>query len=303
MAQLNYHHLYYFFTTAKEGSIVKAAEVLNLTPQTISGQISTLESSLGFQLFDRVGKRLMMNDQGKLTYQFAQDIFALGNELQHTLHNQYQGTQQVFTVGITDALPKVLAFNLFRSCFDGEKDVRLICKEGDIDTLLAELAINKLDIILSDRQLQPESHVKAYNHIIGEGGVTFFASHTQAQTLQPDFPHSLHLQPFLISGEKSVQRLNLMAWFDTLNIQPIIKGEFEDSALTKLFGQAGYGVFCAPTSIEQHIIQQYNVQVVGRTTDIKEQLYLLSPERKLKHPAVVPLFEHAKKMMASQQRE
>jgi LysR family transcriptional activator of nhaA len=298
MAQLNYHHLYYFYVTATEGSITKASKLLNLTPQTISGQIGLLESTFGFLLFDRVGKKLILNERGKLTHSYARDIFGLGNELQQTIKGQYQGAQQVFTVGITDALPKVLAFDLFRSCFDGHQNIRLVCKEGDLDSLTAELAVNKLDIILSDRPLQPESHVKAYSHVIGEGGVSFFAKKDIAEPLKSNFPHTLHHQPFLISGEKSVQRQNLMTWFDSLNIQPNIKAEFEDSALTKLFGQAGYGVFCTPSSIEEHVTEQYEVELVGRTTDIKEHLYLLSPERKLRHPAVVPLFEHARTIVA-----
>ncbi|MEP0357494.1 MAG: transcriptional activator NhaR [Paraglaciecola sp.] len=294
MANLNYQHLYYFYMTAKEGSIARSSKVLHLTAQTISSQISLLEDACGFQLFDRIGKRLVLNEKGKLTYAFADDIFKLGNELRQTLNNKYQTSQHIFTVGLTDALPKVLAFDLFRSCFDNDSDTRLVCKEGDLDTLMTELAINKLDVILSDRPMQPGVHVKAFNHIIGESGLTFFANSALAIELQNNFPQSLHRQPFLIAGEKSVQRLNLLTWFETIGIQPIIKGEFEDSALTKLFGQFGYGVFCAPTSVEQHLSEQYNVDIIGRTNDIKEYLYLISPERKLKHPAVVPLFSHAK---------
>jgi LysR family transcriptional activator of nhaA len=300
MAQLNYHHLYYFYVTATQGSIAKASRQLNLTPQTISGQIGLLEDSFGFLLFDRVGKKLILNERGELTFNYARDIFALGNELQHTIKSQYQGTQQVFTVGITDALPKVLAFDLFRYCLDGQQNIRLVCKEGDLESLTAELAINKLDVVLSDRPLQPGSHVKAYSHIIGEGGVSFFAQKDIAKTIKPNFPNSLHHQPFLISGEKSGQRQNLLTWFDSLNIQPNIKAEFEDSALTKLFGQAGYGVFCTSSTIEQHVTEQYDVELVGRTTDIKEHLYLLSPERKIKHPAVVPLFKHAKSLVVKE---
>ena len=270
---------------------------MHLTPQTISGQIAVLEESFGFQLFDRIGKKLVLNEQGKLAFNFAEDIFKLGNELQQTFQNQYQTSQYVFNVGITDALPKVLAFDLFRSCFDDNENTRLVCKEADLDTLMSDLAVNKLDVILSDRPMQPGSHVKAFNHVIGKGGITFFASPSLTKTIKPNFPQSLQNQPFLISGEKSVQRLNLLSWFESIGIHPVIKAEFEDSALTKLFGQAGYGVFCAPTSIEQHLTEQYDVNIVGRTNNVTENLYLISPERKLKHPAVVPLFNHAKSIM------
>ncbi|MFT4994055.1 MAG: LysR family transcriptional activator of nhaA, partial [Paraglaciecola sp.] len=293
MANLNYQHLYYFYVTAKEGSIVKASAVLHLTPQTISGQISTLEDYFGFTLFDRVGKRLLLNPQGELAYSFAQDIFRLGSELLYTMQNQHQDKPQVFSVGVTDVLPKVLAFDLFRSCFR-ENKLRLICKEGDLDSLMAELALNRIDIILSDRPLPHGSHIKAYNHLIGESGLTFFAAKDKAKGLAAQFPRSLHQQPFLIPGDKSAQKLNLLAWFDKIDISPKINAEFEDSALMKLFGQAGYGAFCTPSSIEQHVCEHYGVEIIGRTRKITERLYLISPERKLKHPAVIPLFEHAK---------
>lgn len=296
MAKLNYQHLYYFYVTAKEGSIVKASAVLHLTPQTISGQISTLEDYFGFILFDRVGKRLQLNQQGRLAFSFAQDIFALGSELLQTMKSQHQGKQQVFSVGVTDVLPKVLAFDLFRSCFS-DNNRRLICKEGDLDSLVAELALNRIDIILSDRPMPVGTHLKAYNHMIGESGLTFFAAKNKAKALSAQFPQSLHQQPFLISGDKSAQKLNLLAWFDEININPKINAEFEDSALMKLFGQAGYGAFCASSAIEQHVCEHYKVDIIGRTRQITERLYLISPERKLKHPAVIPLFEHAKTLL------
>jgi LysR family transcriptional activator of nhaA len=295
--QLNYHHLHYFYVTATEGSIIRASVILNLTPQTISGQIATLESNLGFALFDRVGKRLVLNEQGKIAYSYAEDIFGLGDELLQTLKSQTHGQQKVFSIGVTDVLPKVLAFDLFRSCFDDNEDLRLVCKEGDLDELLVELASNHIDIILSDRPLSPGTRVMAYNHLIGESSLTFFANPQLAKTISSNFPYSLHQQPLLIPGDKSVQKLSLLTWFNELGINPTIKAEFEDSALMKLFAQAGYGIFCAPTSIEQHLTEQYQVEIVGRTSEIKERLYLISPERKLKHPAVVPLFAHAKSLV------
>jgi LysR family transcriptional activator of nhaA len=187
-----------------------------------------------------------------------------------------------------------LAFDLFRSCFDNNHKLRLVCKEGDLDTLLVELAANRIDIIFSDRPLVPGTRIAAYNHLIGESGVTFFAAANLAATLSENFPQTLDHQAMLIPGDKSAQKLDLMAWFDRAGITPQVKAEFDDSALMKLFGQAGYGIFCGPTSIEQHITEQYQVKIIGRTNDIKERLYLISPERKLKHSAVVPLFEHAK---------
>jgi LysR family transcriptional activator of nhaA len=299
LSQLNYHHLYYFYVTAREGSIIKASTVLCLAPQTISGQIGVLEDSMGYPLFDRVGKRLVLNAQGKIAFSYADDIFRLGSELVKTIKNTSEGQQQVFSIGVTDVLPKVLAFDLFRSCFDNNQNLRLVCKEGDLDSLLGELAANRIDIILSDRPLIPGTRIAAYNHLIGESGVTFFAAPNLATTLREDFPQSLHHQAMLIPGDKAAQKLDLMAWFSSIGISPQIKAEFEDSALMKLFGQAGYGIFCGPTSIEKHISEQYQVDIIGRTNDIKERLHLISPERKLKHSAVVPLFEHAKTLVGA----
>lgn len=296
MQQLNYHHLYYFYVIAREGSIVNAARHLHLTPQTVSGQLSAFEDYLGNQLFDRKGKRLMLNEIGKMTYSYADDIFSLGNELQHALSTQQVGQQIIFTVGVTDVIPKVFTFDLLKTCFDMEDPLRLVCREGDLDTLLAELAISKLDLIISDRPLIPGSPIKAYSHSLGATGLTFYAAKRHAKRLASNFPHSLDQEPFLISGDKSTQRTNLMAWFNELQINPHILAEFDDSALMKFFGQSGYGVFCSPSIIEKHVTEHYKVAIIGRTQEVGEQYYAISPERKLKHPGVRHLVDNARHM-------
>ena len=297
MQQLNYHHLYYFYVTAREGSIMRAAELMHLTPQTVSGQIATFEDYLGKKLFDRKGKRLILNQQGQFVYSYAEDIFSLGTELLQNLKQKESGHHLQFIIGVTDIIPKVLAFDLFRTCLDYDDNLKLVCKEGDLSNLLAEMAINKVDLIFSDQPLPPGGNVKAYNHYVGETGMAFFANPSIAEPLKSGFPLSLHQQPFLLPGEKSTQCVELNAWFDRLAIVPDIVAEFEDSALMKLFGQSGYGVFCAPVPIADHVTKQYGVEVVGTTTDITEDFYLISPERKLKHPAALHLFEFANKLI------
>ncbi|MCG8672632.1 MAG: transcriptional activator NhaR [Pseudomonadales bacterium] len=296
MSQLNYHHLYYFYVIAREGSIVNASKKLHLTPQTVSGQLSAFEDYLGTQLFDRKGKRLLLNATGKLTFSYAEDIFALGNELQHALHSSEVGQQVIFTVGVTDVIPKVFTFDLLKTCFEIDESIRLVCREGDLDSLLADLAISRVDIVISDRQLTPGSPIKAYSHLLGETGLTFYADKRSSRKLSKNFPQSLDQESFLICGDKSNQKHNLLSWFETLQISPKIVAEFDDSALMKFFGQAGFGVFCTPSTIEQHIIQQYNVSTIGRTEDVGERFYAISPERKLKHPGVKHLVEAAKRM-------
>jgi LysR family transcriptional activator of nhaA len=162
--------------------------------------------------------------------------------------------------------------------------------------LLVELALNKIDLIISDRPLPPGSAVKAYNHVLGESGLTFYAEKSVAKSLKKNFPKNLDRQPMLLSGDNSSQKINLISWFDAVGINPTIVAEFDDSALMKYFGKFGYGVFCTPTTIEPHVLQQYQVDVIGRTQDVKECFYAISPERKLKHPAVKQLIDRAKKI-------
>ena len=296
--QLNYKHLRYFFAVARDGSIVKAADRLHVSPQTISGQLTEFESYLGAPLFDRQGKRLVLNDAGKLAYSYAEDIFALGEELQGALKAQDPRQQFVFTVGVTDVIPKTLAANVLENSFKLEGPVKLVCREGDFDTLLGELALNKLDFILSDRPLAPGVPIRAYNHSLGESGVSFYASKERAAKLKKSFPQSLDGEPFLIGGDRSNQKISLQSWFDEEGISPNIIAEFDDSALMKYFGQAGYGVFCTPTIIEQHVTKQYGVTVIGRTEQVREALYAISPERKVKHPGVRLLLDCAEKIFA-----
>ena len=288
--------MYYFYVVAREGSIVNASKILHLTPQTVSGQLSAFEDYLGAQLFDRKGKRLVINEMGKMALSYAEDIFSLGNELQNSLDSRQIGQQVTFAIGVTDVIPKVFSFDLLKTCFEMDEAIRLVCREGDFDTLLAELALSKVDLIISDRQLTPGAPIKAYNHLLGETGLTFYADKSRAKKLTKRFPYSLDQQNFLICSDKSSQKLNLMSWFDELQIRPQIVAEFDDSALMKFFGQSGYGVFCTPSIIEQHVTEQYHVAVVGRTDDVNERFYAISPERKLKHPAVKHLVEEAKVM-------
>lgn len=296
--QLNFNHLRYFYTVATQGSIAKAAEILHLSPQTISGQLSVFEEYLGVKLFDRKGKRLLLNDSGKLVYSYAEDIFSLGAELQHSLNAHDTNQLFVFNVGVTDVIPKTLAVNILKSSFSLDTPIKLVCREGDFDSLLSELALNQLDLILSDRPLSPGMPIKAYNHLLGESGLSFYAEKTLAKQLSKKFPESLHKQPFLICGDKSSQKINLQSWFETTNIYPTITAEFDDSAMMKYFGQSGYGVFCTPSIIERHVAQQYDVDIIGRTDQVTERFYAISPERKIKHPGVKLLIDAAEQIFS-----
>lgn len=299
MRQLNYKHLRYFYTIAREGSIVNAARMLHVSPQTISGQLTDFEDYLGVKLFDRLGKRLVLNESGKLVYGYAEDIFSLGDELQQSLGAIELSSQFVFCVGVTDVIPKILASSVLEKAFDLEVQVKLVCREADFDSMLGELALNRVDLILADRPIMPGTPVRAYSHFLGESGLSFFAKKSTANRLRKTFPVSLDQERFLISGDKSNQKISLQTWFDSEGIAPKIVAEFDDSALMKYFGQSGHGVFAAPTIIEKHVTQQYDVAVIGSTDAVSERFYAISPERKVKHPGVKHLVTIAKELFES----
>jgi len=296
MARLNYHHLQYFHAIATHGSIIKASKAMHITPQTLSAQLNLLEEQLGYNLFDRKGKRLILNEMGHITLGYAQEIFSLGDELVHSLKNHSTDFAFRFSIGVTDVIAKVFSFNFLRSIYTMDDSIKLVCKETNLDVLLGELATNKLDAILSDTPLPSNSPLKAYSHIVGKCGFSFYAKETLVEQLSGEFPYSLNNIPFFTAGEGSNQRLSVLSWFEQLDISPTIIGEFDDSILSKYFGQAGYGVFCSPTIIEEHVVEQFNVNVIGRTTDITEHFYLISPERKVKHPAVEHLLKEGQKL-------
>ncbi|MFT4926387.1 MAG: LysR family transcriptional activator of nhaA [Phenylobacterium sp.] len=293
LTPLNYNHLYYFYAVATHGSITKASAVLNLTPQTVSGQITSFEGQIGVELFIRKNKQFHLSEMGQLIFGYAEEIFQLGDELKNVLKTQQPAHWLTFTVGVTGVIPKVLAYQLLNPVLKMPESVRLICKEGDQDTLLAELAINKLDLVLTDQPLPMGSHIKAYNHRLIESGFTFFATSELAAVCRDGFPQSLSGQPFLLQGKKTAARQHLSAWLEKQGITPKIVAEFDDTAMLKSFGQEGYGVFTAPTLIEKTISSQYKVEIVGRTEAFKEHFYVISPERKIKHPAILEIVNAA----------
>lgn len=299
MSPLNYNHLFYFYVVATEGSISKASKRLNLTPQTISGQITRFEKQVGVNLFDRKGKKLFLSEVGRLIFSYAEEVFQLGDEIKHILKRQQPVLWQTFTVGITDVIPKVLAHQLLSPVLMMKERVRLICVEGDQNNLVADLAVNKIDCILTDQPLQLGNHVKAYNHLLVDSGFTFFAAESLLKNCQSEFPHSLAELPWLIQSKKSAVRARLSSWLEKNNISPNIVAEFDDSALMKSFGQAGFGIFSSPTLIEEYIIDKYDVKVIGRSHEIQEHYYIISPERRLKHPAIIEIVSSANKRFSS----
>jgi LysR family transcriptional activator of nhaA len=294
MEWMNYHHLLYFWTVAREGSIAKACERLRLAQPTISGQLRSLEEALGEKLFVKAGRGLVLSDVGRLVYQYADEIFNLGRELQEVLRGSPQGRPLRLFVGVSDAIPKLIAYRVLQPVLAENEPVKIVCDEDSSERLLANLAEHRLDIVLSDAPVTSATPVKAYNHLLGTCGVTFFAAQQLTVRFRQKFPASLDGAPFLLPVQGSTLRRSIDQWMDSANIRPNVAGEFKDSALLKTFGAAGAGIFCAPTAIEKEIRTHYRVNVVGRTDSIKERFYAISIERKLKHPAVVAICNAAR---------
>jgi len=294
---LNYHHLLYFWTVAKEGSIARASEKLRLTQATISAQISAFERALGEKLFNRVGRRLVLTETGRMAFRYADEIFTLGREFMDTLKGRPTGQPLRFRVGIADVLPKLIAQRLLEPAFQISQPLRVVCHEGKTDSLLAQLILHELDLVLTDSGVDSGIKVKAFNHLLGECGLSIFAAAKLAAKYRHHFPSSLDGAPFLLPTDNTAMRRSLNQWFDHEKIQPVIIGEFEDSALLKVFGQLGKGLFAAPSVIDSEVEEQYGVQLVGRLAHIRERFYAISVERKLKHPAVIAICESAKNQL------
>lgn len=296
ISKLNYHHLYYFYIVAREGSLARAAEILHVTPQTVSGQLSGFEDYLGAPLFDRKGRRLYLNALGQTTYKYAQQIFALGQELTSVLQEKDVGRLTRFTIGLTEVIPKILSFELLHPIMQEYDDTRFVFREGPLDNLLTELAVNKIDLLLTDRPLPPGTNVKAYNHFLGEDAISFYAAPGIARA-EAAFPVSLHNAPLLLSGEQARSSANVLTWLGNMGVRPKVIAEFDDSALLKLFGQQGSGFFYTPSSIEAHVEAQYNVKCVGRTDEIGERYYAITPKRRITNPISEAIVELAKQTL------
>jgi len=294
MEWLNYHHLLYFWTVAREGSVARAAEHLRLAQPTLSGQIRALEHALGEKLFARSGRRLVLTDVGRVAYGYAEEIFSLGRELMDTLKDRPTGRPIRLVVGIADAVSKRIAHRILEPALTLAHPVHLVCREGKPDRLLADLAVHHVDLVLSDAPLPPEVRVRAFNHLLGECGITVFAKAAVAARLRKGFPASLNRQVFLLPTDNTTLRRGLDHWFESEGIHPRVAGEFEDSALMKVFGQAGQGVFVGPSVIEAEIRKDYGVAVVGRTDTVRERYYAITIDRRIKHPAVAAISEAAR---------
>jgi LysR family transcriptional activator of nhaA len=294
---LNYHHLLYFWLVAREGSLAAAASELRLAQSTVSQQIRSLEDALGEKLFARNGRRLVLTEMGRVVFRYAEDIFTLGRELRDAIRGGPAGRPLSLAVGLTDVVPKLVARRLLEPALKLPEPIRLVCREGKPERLLADLAVHDLDVVLTDAPVGPSIRIRAFSHLLGECGVFFFGAPELAAAHRRGFPKSLNGAPVILPIENTTLRRSLDQWFIARGIRPRIVGEFEDSALMKVFGQAGMGLFPASAIIAKEVERQYQVRRVGRADDVRERFFAISVERKLKHPAVLAISEEARQKL------
>jgi LysR family transcriptional activator of nhaA len=286
---LNYKQLHHFWSVARAGGIVRASERSGLAPQTLSGQIATLEASLGVTLFRRQGRRLALTETGQMVLDYAEEIFRVGSELEEALNNRSTGRAIPFRVGVSDVVPKAIAWLLLAPSMALADPVRIVCREDKLVRLLGELAIHKLDVVLADGPMPANMDVRGYSHQLAESTLSLFAAPALLASLTGGFPACLDGKPMLIPGPDAAVRRPLMHWLEAQRITPRIVGEFDDGALMKAFGEAGVGVFPAPTMIAEQVCRQYGVRRIGEATGVTESYFAISVERRLTHPATLAI--------------
>jgi LysR family transcriptional activator of nhaA len=297
MSSLNYKHLRYFWMVAKTGSIATAAAQLHLTPHAISGQLSEFAATLGVQLFRRAGRNLELTEAGRRIARSAEQIFTVGDELLELVRNSQLASPQPFRVGCADSVSKLIACRLVEPALKLEEPVRLVCREGRLDNLLADLAVHRLDLVIADRPIPAHFSVRAYNHLLGESSMTAFATADLAARLGPDFPACLENAPVLFPGEDVAIRGRLLHRLEIGDNHVRVIGEFDDSAMMQAFGQSGAGVFFAPTVIAAQVCGQYQVVALGTVDAVVEQVYAITTERRMSHPATVAIGALARDML------
>lgn len=289
LQSLNFKHLYYFWVIAREGSLARAAQLLNLAPQTLSSQLTALESSLDSLLFRRENRRLVLTDLGQTVYRYADDMFRIADELKTVLDTRPDERALGLTAGVAASIHKLIAYQLLEPALTLTRPVRLSCRSGRPSQLLQDLKAGQLDVVLTDREPDAGMDDHCYVHPLGQTSITLFATPDLAATLQTGFPHSLQGQAFLANAVKAPYVRQLMQWFDEQGIRLDIRAEIDDSALIKVFGHQGYGVFAAPTVIADEVCRQYQVAAVGEVAEVRDQLYAVSRSRRNSHPAVAAI--------------
>jgi LysR family transcriptional activator of nhaA len=298
MEWLNYHHLRYFWVVAKEGSLKKAAEKLHVSQPSMSEQIKELEESLGEALFRRSGRSNVLTDAGQIAFRYAEEIFSRGAELANAI-KQRPGVQSLrLHVGVADAVPKLVTNEILKPVLAMPQTVHVICREGKMEDLLAQLAAHQLDIVLSDEPPSSSVKFRVFSQLLGESGITFCAAGKLAESLRKGFPESLHNAPALLPAENTAMRRSLDKWFRDKQIHPRVIAEFEDGALMKVMGAEGKGFIPVPTVVLHEALTRYRFKVIGASENCRDQFYAITAERRITHPAVVLMTRSSQNLLA-----
>lgn len=289
----NYKHLYYFWVVAKEGSMSRAADKLDVAVQTISAQVRGLERALGYALLKPAGRGLVLTDAGLAAMQQADLIFQLGENLPAVVRDAISAPSVRLAVGISDGLPKLVVRRLLQPVV-AEPHLRLLCHEGEFEDLLGDLALHRLDIILADRPAPANPNMKLYSHAMGSSPVSWYASAELYKAARQDFPFCLAQVPVLLPTAHNDVRARIDQWFERRGIRPRIVGEFEDSALLKTFGASGMGVFPAVQWVHQELLAHDAVKMVGLCDGVEENFFAIGTEKKVQHPLVQRLLTVAR---------
>lgn len=300
MHWLNYHHLLYFWTVVQEGGVSKAAAKLRLSQPTISAQVRMLERTLGQPLFAKKGRVQVLTDVGRVVYRYADEIFNVGRELLETLEGRPPGRGLQLTVGVANAVPKLLVYRLLRPAIQQPESIRLVCREDNPEQLIGQLATYSLDVVVANTPAPGYLPIKVFNHAVGESDTSFFAPARIAARIRRRFPLSLHDAPMVLPTTNNPLRRALEEWFDHEGVRPKVQGEFEDLALMNVFAEAVGCIFPSPTAIERDVSRLYGVRLVGRTDAVRERYYVISAERRLKHPGVVAMTTAARDRLFAQ---
>lgn len=288
----NYKHLYYFWVVAKEGGISRAADKLDMAVQTVSAQVRELERSLGYALLKPAGRGLVLTEAGLAAMQQADLIFQLGESLPSRVRDAVSSPTVRLAIGICDGLPKLVVHRLLLPVI-AEPNLRLLCHEGELNDLLGDLALHRLDVVLSDRPAPVNPNIKLYTHALGSSAIAWYGTAAMAEAAGKDFPHSLANVPLLLPTAHTAVRARLDQWFERQSIRPRIVGEFEDSALLKTFGANGMGVFPAAEWAHDDLLAHFAVQRLGACEGVTEHFFAIGTEKKVQHPLVQRLLQPA----------
>lgn len=290
---MNLKHLHIFWVVSRLGGVSRAAEQLNLAPQTVSGHIRHLEEDLGVVLFRPVGRGLELTEAGRLALSYADEILHLGGAMKQALSARLQSPMPVLRLGITDVVPKSFAYRLLAPLGKLPEPVRLVCREGSLDMLLAELALQRVDMVVADRPMPSGLAIRGHSHKLGESALAFFGAESLCDDRR-EFPQCLDEAPMLLPGSHAAIRGYIDCWLNDQRLTPRLMGEFDDGALMKAFGQAGAGFFPAPAILADEICVRYQVRCIGQVEDLHEVFWLITAERRISHPAIMTVMESAR---------